>query len=96
MLEFIYRRLLIPAFESGVKRRRTFGYWRQLEESQWLSIEELRAHQLASLQRLLPARGPSTAPITRPRCLAALEGLDPGINRLRRKILTIGRSSIAT
>ena len=53
MLEFVYRRLLIPAFESGVKGRRTFGYWRQLEESQLLPVEELGIRQMALLRNLL-------------------------------------------
>jgi len=53
MIELVYRHILIPAFESGLKWRKTFAYWRQLEQSQWLPAEELRNRQLGSLQKLL-------------------------------------------
>src|SRR4029079_2749074 len=53
MIDLLYRHLLIPAFESGFKRRKTFGYWRQLEKSQWLSLDELRSLQLTALHKLL-------------------------------------------
>lgn len=53
MIELLYRHVLIPAFETGLKRRRAFAYWRQLEESQWLPAEEMYARQLAALQKLL-------------------------------------------
>jgi phenylacetate-CoA ligase len=53
MIDLLYRHVLIPAFETGLKRRRTFAYWRELEESQWLTVEALKARQLESLQKLL-------------------------------------------
>ncbi|HEY2253168.1 MAG TPA: phenylacetate--CoA ligase family protein [Planctomycetaceae bacterium] len=59
MIDLIYRRLLIPAFESGIKRRKTFAYWRQLERSQWLGPDKLRDLQLAALQKLLAHAGAS-------------------------------------
>jgi phenylacetate-CoA ligase len=45
--------LPIRAFESGVKRRNTFRYLRELERTQWLRREELEAVQLRALQRLV-------------------------------------------
>jgi phenylacetate-CoA ligase len=53
VIEQLCGRVLIQAFESGVKRRRTFAYWRDLERSQWASPDELRAGQMASLRKLL-------------------------------------------
>jgi phenylacetate-CoA ligase len=53
MIDLLYRNLLIRAFESGIKRRKTFAYWRQLERSQWLSRDDLRALQLTALDKLL-------------------------------------------
>jgi phenylacetate-CoA ligase len=53
MLRSLYAKLLIPAFESGIKRRRTFSYWRQLEASQWLPRHQLEEMQIAGLRRLL-------------------------------------------
>ena len=53
MIDLFYRHLLIRAFESGIKRRKTFAYWRQLERSQWLCFDDLRALQLAALNKLL-------------------------------------------
>ncbi|MBX3375537.1 MAG: phenylacetate--CoA ligase family protein [Phycisphaeraceae bacterium] len=49
----IFRHAILPAFESGWKRRRTFRYWDELERSQWLSSEELRRLQHLRLQALL-------------------------------------------
>jgi phenylacetate-CoA ligase len=49
----IYRHLLIPAFESLVKRRKTFRYWRKLERTQWLSSAELKRIQFDALRRLV-------------------------------------------
>jgi phenylacetate-CoA ligase len=45
--------LPIRAFESGVKRRKTFRYWSELDRTQWLPREELEAIQLRALQRLV-------------------------------------------
>ena len=46
-------RTLIRGFESGVKRRRTFELLRDLEASQWLGLDELRARQVAAARNLL-------------------------------------------
>lgn len=48
-----FSRFLIQGYESGLKRRKTFRYWRQLEQSQWLLADELQNMQLDALVRLL-------------------------------------------
>ncbi len=53
MITQAYRHLIIPGFESLLKRRKTFQYWRELEESQWWSRDELEAVQLHRLRRLI-------------------------------------------
>ncbi len=53
VMESIYRRLIIPGFESLVKGRDTFRYWRELEESQWWPRERLEVMQLHRLRRHL-------------------------------------------
>lgn len=53
MIDLFYRHVLIRGFESGVKRRKTFAHWKDLEQSQWLSYDELRDLQFASLKKLL-------------------------------------------
>jgi phenylacetate-CoA ligase len=50
--EQVHRRL-IETFESVIKGRRTFEYWRNLEESQWTSPDLLQTRQVESLRRLL-------------------------------------------
>src|SRR5204863_9645942 len=42
-----------PAFETGLKRRTTFAYWRGLERTQWLSRGKLEQLQLDALKRLI-------------------------------------------
>ncbi|MBL8798966.1 MAG: phenylacetate--CoA ligase family protein [Planctomycetia bacterium] len=53
MLDWLFSRVLLPAFETGVKRRRTYQYWSELERSQWYSRGELARLQLTALRRLL-------------------------------------------
>lgn len=53
MIEAFYRRVLLPAFETGYKRRKTLGYLGQLEQSQWWEPGRLARAQAAALQRLL-------------------------------------------
>lgn len=50
---FVHRQLLLPAFESGIKRRRTFTYWKELERSQWTSAGEIHQLQLERLRALV-------------------------------------------
>lgn len=53
MNRFLHRSILLPAFETVLKRRNTFRYWSQLERSQWLSRTELKSIQLWALRRLI-------------------------------------------
>jgi phenylacetate-CoA ligase len=53
MNRFIHRRILLPAFETLYKRRRTLRYWAELERSQWLSRDKVEKLQTQALQRLL-------------------------------------------
>lgn len=53
MNRFIHRHILLPAFETGLKRRKTFAYWRSLERSQWMPGPAIEDLQFLSLQRLI-------------------------------------------
>lgn len=53
LAQFLHRRVLLPAFETGFKRRGVMRYWGQLEHSQWLSPGALRAHQVEAIRGLL-------------------------------------------
>jgi phenylacetate-CoA ligase len=74
MIDLFYRHFLIRAFESGIKRRKTFGYWRQLERSQWLCFDDLQALQLTGLGKLL-AHAKNSCPYYRDEWESL--GLDP-------------------
>src|SRR5688572_3884899 len=74
MNRFLHRHLLLPAFESLLKRRKTFGYQRELEHSQWLGWSEIEAKQFESLRGLL-AHAYENCPYYRDAWLA--RGLDP-------------------
>ncbi|HRP06991.1 MAG TPA: hypothetical protein PLL69_00755 [Gemmatimonadales bacterium] len=52
-LDVRLRRGAIGFFESVVKRRPVFRYWRELEQSQWWSTDRLEALQVARLRELL-------------------------------------------
>lgn len=53
MIEHVYVHGIIPVFETIVKRRKTFQYWRELERSQWWSEERLRELQCNRLRDML-------------------------------------------
>lgn len=53
MYQFLYRHAILPAFETGLKRRKTFHYWEELERTQWLPRAELEQFQFQALRRLL-------------------------------------------
>jgi phenylacetate-CoA ligase len=53
MQRFLHRSILLPAFESVLKGRKTFRYWKQLEASQWLPQAELEQLQFEALRRLV-------------------------------------------
>lgn len=49
----LYRHLLLPLFDGVVKGRRTMTHWRDAEQSQWWSREQLEEFQLKSLRSLV-------------------------------------------
>ncbi len=49
----LFRNVLLPLWEGGLKRRPTVRLWRELERSQWLPIDALRARQAEALGRLM-------------------------------------------
>ena len=51
--EALFRRVLYPAYESGLRRRKTLAYLREYERDQWLSADELDVLQWRKLQRLI-------------------------------------------
>ncbi len=53
MRETLHRELLLRPFESIVKGRRTFAYWRELEASQWLDAERLASLQFERLRDIV-------------------------------------------
>jgi phenylacetate-CoA ligase len=53
MFHFLHRFILLPVYETGLKRRKIFRYWKDLERSQWLSLPVLERLQFERLQLLL-------------------------------------------
>lgn len=53
LYESIFRRVLYPAYESGVRRRKTLAYLVEYGRDQWRSADELDALQWQKLQRLI-------------------------------------------
>ena len=43
LVDWLHGHVLIPGFETAVKRRRTFAHWRELEKSQWLPRDQIVA-----------------------------------------------------
>lgn len=70
----LYRHVLLPLFDRVIKGRRTMQYWREAEQNQWLSREELERRQLIALQNLL-RHAAQTCPYYRDAWRAA--GLEP-------------------
>ncbi len=50
---FLFQRVLYPGLQSGIKRRPTLDHLRELERTQWCSLDELHAIQERELKRLL-------------------------------------------
>ncbi len=53
LYESLFRRVLYPAYESGLRRRGTLAYLRAYERDQWRSADEIAALQWARLQALI-------------------------------------------
>ncbi|WP_333676354.1 phenylacetate--CoA ligase family protein [Dyella sp.] len=53
LYETAFRRVLFPAYEAGLRRRRTLAYLDAYRRDQWLAPEQLAALQWERLQRLL-------------------------------------------
>lgn len=53
LYESLFKRVLFPVYESGLRRRNTLSYLRQYERSQWLAPEQVEALQWEKLQRLI-------------------------------------------
>ena len=49
----LFRRVLLPAYETVLRRRKTLHYLREYEQSQWLPPEQVEALQWQKLQRLV-------------------------------------------
>ena len=49
----LFRHVLFPLYESGLRRRKTLTYLAEYERSQWLSRDELAQLQWRKLERLL-------------------------------------------
>lgn len=49
----VFRNVLFPAYESGLRRRKTLHYLREYEQSQWLPPEKVEALQWQKLQQLV-------------------------------------------
>ena len=53
LYETAFRRVLFPAYETGLRRRRTLAYLDTYRREQWLAPEQIAALQWERLQRLL-------------------------------------------
>jgi phenylacetate-CoA ligase len=53
MIRVLHRHIILPAYETGLKRRMTFAYWQGLERTQWLGRAALEELQFESLRRLI-------------------------------------------
>jgi phenylacetate-CoA ligase len=51
--EAVFRHVLFPAYETGLRRRRTLAYLAEYERDQWLATEQIATLQWQRLQRLL-------------------------------------------
>ena len=53
LYEPLFRHMLFPAYESGLRRRKTLAYLREYQRQQWLDPEQIDALQWRKLQALL-------------------------------------------
>lgn len=73
--ESLFRGVLFPVYESGLRRRKTLRYLREYERDQWLPPERIAAIQWQKLQQLL-AHCWNEVPYYRRRWSEA--GMEPG------------------
>ena len=80
----VFRRLLYPGWESGIRQRPTLSHLRRLECTQWCSLDELQALQEGELRKLL-AHSWQNVPHYRARFeQAGLEPLQLRLDELRK------------
>jgi phenylacetate-CoA ligase len=48
-----HRHVLLPVYETGLRRRQSFRHWHDLERSQWLPREALEEIQFSGLKRII-------------------------------------------
>lgn len=53
MNHFVHRNIILPAFETALKGRKTLRYWAELERSQWLPAARLEELQVKKLRALM-------------------------------------------
>jgi phenylacetate-CoA ligase len=53
MQRFLHRHVLLPAFETVLKRRKVMRYWKELDRTQWLPPAVLERLQFDGLKRLV-------------------------------------------
>ena len=75
LYESLFRNVLFPLYEGGLRRRHTLRYLREYERDQWLPAERIAAIQWQKLQRLL-AHCWNEVPYYRRRWSEA--GIEPG------------------
>ncbi|PCJ27293.1 MAG: polysaccharide biosynthesis protein [SAR86 cluster bacterium] len=49
----LFKNILYPVYESGIRRRKTLHYLKKLNQNQWMSLDELQALQWGELKKLL-------------------------------------------
>ncbi|MGV8930557.1 MAG: phenylacetate--CoA ligase family protein [Luteimonas sp.] len=53
LYETLFRKVLFPVYESGLRQRKTLHYLREYERNQWLDPEQLQALQWKKLKQLI-------------------------------------------
>jgi len=53
MYELLFKKILFPLYETHLRGRKTLQYYKELEESQWLSPEEIQQRQWESVIQLM-------------------------------------------
>ncbi len=53
MYSTLFKKVLYPIYETGIRRRNTLRYLNELNENQWRSAEEIQARQWSDLKKLI-------------------------------------------